>query len=169
MATATLGRNVRHATKIDLPEAKREQLIVLLNQQLANLSDLRSQAKQAHWNIKGSDFFQLHELSDLLASHLEGPIDEVAERVVTLGGNAYGTVRAAAQSSTLPEYPREISAGREHLEALRDRWAQAAAAVRKAIDAALEAGDQATADLLIGLQRVLDKDLWFLESHLQTT
>ena len=53
-----------YKTRIDLPAEVREQVITLLNQHLADTFDLYSQAKQAHWNVKGPEFFQLHELFD---------------------------------------------------------------------------------------------------------
>jgi starvation-inducible DNA-binding protein len=49
-------------TRIDLPSEMSESIIALLNQQLADTFDLYSQTKQAHWNVKGDQFFQLHEL-----------------------------------------------------------------------------------------------------------
>src|SRR5689334_8488342 len=56
-----------YKTRIDLPTEVREQVIRLLNQHLADTFDLYGQAKQAHWNVKGPQFFQLHELFDKLA------------------------------------------------------------------------------------------------------
>jgi len=59
-----------HKTSIDLDAETREQIVALLNQQLADTFDLYSQTKQAHWNVKGAQFFQLHELFDKLAAEL---------------------------------------------------------------------------------------------------
>ncbi len=56
-----------HTTSIDLPVAKREPVIKNLNQHLATLIDLKLQAKQAHWNVKGPQFIALHELFDKVA------------------------------------------------------------------------------------------------------
>ena len=67
-------------TRIDLPADRREKLIALLNQHLADTFDLYGQSKQAHWNVKGPQFHQLHELFDDLAEQLEGYIDLIAER-----------------------------------------------------------------------------------------
>jgi starvation-inducible DNA-binding protein len=52
-------------TRIDIPAERREKLIALLNQHLADTLDLYSQIKQAHWNVKGPQFYQLHELTPL--------------------------------------------------------------------------------------------------------
>ncbi|HKX28382.1 MAG TPA: DNA starvation/stationary phase protection protein Dps [Blastocatellia bacterium] len=155
-----------YKTSIDLDPETREQIIVLLNQQLADTFDLYSQTKQAHWNVKGEQFFQLHELFDKLASSLTEHVDTIAERVTTLGGTALGTARMAAAASRLPEYPEEVSAGRDSVKALVERYAAVASTTRAAIDTADDLGDVDTSDLFTGVSRDLDKSLWFLESHL---
>ncbi len=155
-------------TGVDLPQETRERMITLLNQQLADLFDLFSQTKQAHWNVKGPGFFALHELFDKLAEDLLEAIDTVAERVTALGGLAAGTVRMAAQHSRLSDFPLERTEGQAVLQALAERYAAVANTTRAAIDAADEAGDQGTADLFTEVSRALDKMLWFLEAHLQT-
>jgi starvation-inducible DNA-binding protein len=154
-------------THNDLDQGTREQVIQLLNQQLADTFDLFSQTKQAHWNVKGPQFYQLHLLYDTLAEGLQGYVDEIAERATALGGVATGTARMAAGSSRLPEYPAEATESMESVRCLVDRYANLAASTREAIDTADEAGDADTADLFTEISRDLDKWLWFLEAHLQ--
>jgi starvation-inducible DNA-binding protein len=166
--TATKTTSLRFATRIDLPDQDRRPLIDLLNQRLADTADLYSQIKQAHWNVKGPNFFQLHELFDQLAAEVFPFIDLVAERATALGGVALGTARMAAASSSLPEYPIEAIEGREHLKALIDRYAAFTSNVRKAIDTADEHHDKSTADIFTEISRTVDKQLWFLEAHLQS-
>lgn len=156
-----------HNTKIDLAKGKREKTVAILNQRLADAADLRSQAKQAHWNVKGMNFIALHELFDRVATDLEPHIDDIAERITTLGGTALGTVRVAAQNSTLAEYPLEITDGAAHVDALSTALADFGTMVRSDIDATAELGDADTADLLTGISRSVDKLLWFVEAHLQ--
>jgi starvation-inducible DNA-binding protein len=156
-----------HKTSIDLDAETRQQIIELLNQQLADTFDLYSQTKQAHWNVKGLQFFQLHELFDKLAAELLDHVDTIAERSTTLGGTALGTARMAAANSRLPEYSIDIVTGRDSVEALVERYAELAATTRAAIDRSDELGDIDTSDLFTGVSRGLDKSLWFLEAHLQ--
>ena len=155
------------ATRNDLPAAVREKIIALLNQQLADTFDLYSQTKQAHWNVKGLQFFQLHELFDKLAEEVEDHVDSLAERATSLGGSALGTSRMAAAASRLPEFPTEATTCTQHLEALTARYAALAATSRSAIDTAGQLGDADSADLFTEISRGLDKALWFLESHIQ--
>ena len=95
MATATKSKAM-FSTRNDLSREVRGRMIELLNQQLADTFDLYSQTKQAHWNVKGAQFFQLHELFDKLAEELQGYVDQIAERATALGGLATGTVRMSA-------------------------------------------------------------------------
>lgn len=155
-----------HDTRHDLPAEVRGRMVALLNQQLADAGDLYSQTKQAHWNVKGREFYQLHELFDRLAESVEEFIDQLAERATTLGGTALGTVRMAAAASRLPEYPTDLSDGLQVVAALAERYAGYAATTRAAVDLAAEAGDAGTADLFTELSRGIDKHLWFLEAHL---
>lgn len=155
------------ATRNDLPQTTRETVITLLNQHLADTFDLYSQTKQAHWNVKGMHFIQLHELFDALAGSVLGYVDEIAERATALGGYAKGTARMAAHNSRLADFPETIVEGKEVVAVLAERYAQLAAFTREAIETALKYGDQDTADLMIEMSRGLDKHLWFLEAHLQ--
>ena len=110
------------------------------------LPSIKNQVKQAHWNVKGINFYQLHELFDAIASELERYIDLFAERITALGGVALGTARIAAQYSTLPEYPLENSEGKYHLQALAERLAIYAMSLRESIDVTVDLGDADTSE-----------------------
>ncbi len=154
-------------TKIDLLEKERQAIIELLNARLADTADLYSQIKQAHWNVKGLNFYQLHELFDELAGEVFPFVDMIAERVTTLGGYALGTVRMSAANSTLPDYPIDAVDGPKHLKNLIDRYAEFTAKIRAAINVADDHDDKTTADLFTEISRTVDKHLWFLEAHVQ--
>ncbi len=153
-------------TKIQLPAGSRDKLVALLNQQLADTFDLYSQTKQAHWNVKGPHFMQLHLFFDSLAEETFEDIDKIAERATALGGMALGTTRMAAAASRLPELPLDVVEDLAIVEELVERYAEVAASTREAIQAAQELGDADTADLFTAQSRALDKSLWFLQSHL---
>ena len=157
-----------HKTKNDLPEEIRKQVVEILASRLADCADLQLQAKQAHWNVKGPSFIALHELFDKVADTAEESVDLIAERIVQLGGIAEGTVRVAAQRSTLAEYPLKISAGRDHVDALSNALAAFGKLVRSAIDQTAELGDVDTSDLFTEVSRAIDKQLWFVEAHLHS-
>src|SRR6058998_1707902 len=123
-----------YETLNDLPESARAQVIDLLNERLADAIDLQTQAKQAHWNVKGPQFIALHKLFDEVHDAVEEYVDLLAERVVQLGGIAEGTVRMVAERTELTDYPRQIVDGAEHVNALAGALAEFGTRIRRAID-----------------------------------
>ena len=154
-------------TKIDLPLAVREQTIKLLQARLADSVDLFTQAKQAHWNVKGPHFFALHELFDSVAEVVEEHSDLLAERITALAGRADGTARQVAAQSQLDDYPIETVTGDQHVAAVARQLAAFGKSVRADIDAATQLGDADTADIFTEVSREIDKKLWLVEVHLQ--
>ena len=158
----------QHSTTNDTKSNTKATVIPMLNARLADGIDLALATEQAHWNIKGPRFMQVHLMFDTLRTDLDGYNDTMAERVVQLGGMALGTSQVTAKATKLPAYPTDISDIDDHLKAMVERTGLLANAVRKNIDEAAEAGDAGTADVFTEVSRGLDKWLWFLESHLQT-
>ncbi|HEY1066909.1 MAG TPA: DNA starvation/stationary phase protection protein Dps [Pirellulales bacterium] len=156
-----------HKTKNDLPLETRTKMVKLLNARLADLGDLQTQTKQAHWNVKGPHFIALHKLFDDIYAAVGEYVDLTAERLVQLGGTAMGTARLTAANSTLPEYPHDIYDGAAHVDALSTALATAGAHIRKAISEGEDADDPDTVDVLTEISRGLDQWLWFVEAHNQ--
>ena len=100
-----------HKTRIDLSEEIRKDVSEILNQRLSDSIAMKLQAKHAHWNVKGPNFFALHELFDKVAGMLEGHSDEIAERISALGGTPNGRVGSLAQAK-IPTYPSDLTSGR---------------------------------------------------------
>jgi starvation-inducible DNA-binding protein len=157
-----------YKSSVGVPENNRQALIALLNARLADSIDLRSQIKWAHWNVKGMHFIQLHELFDSVSSHVDDQSDTIAERITTLGGVANGTAREVAARTGLKEADLTASDGASQLKWLVHNVAHHANALRTAVQEAGDLGDAITVDLFTELARALDKDLWFLEAHLQS-
>lgn len=160
---------IMYETVNDLPKAGRRELNQLLNQRLSEAVDLQSQAKQAHWNVKGPHFIGLHKLFDEVYAEVGEFVDLIAERVAQLGGVAEGTVRVAAARSHLEEYPLDIAEGSAHVQALSKALGAFGHEVRLAIDEADELDDAATADLFTDVSRGIDKLTWMVEAHLQAS
>ena len=150
-----------------LSEEKREQVVEMLNARLADSIDLHYQSKQAHWNVKGDDFYQLHLLFDKIAEDTDEYVDLIAERITQLGGVANGTVRDSAKNSTLAEYPHDIYDGDSHVEAMANALATFAANVDQNAHDTDELDDQSTNDMLVEISRGVGKYLWFVEAHNQ--
>jgi starvation-inducible DNA-binding protein len=151
----------------DLPPEIRRYMIQLLQQTLLWTVDLRSQVKEAGWNVTGPTMVPLQALFATMATTLDAYADLVAQRLVVLGGVAWGTARTVAQHSLVPEYPRVILEGSAHVRALAERWGFYATALRGAITRATEVEDAGTAALFTDLSRGIDRQLWVLHGHLR--
>lgn len=156
-----------YRTGVNIPEESRHHVVGMLNRTLADTTDLMAQAKVAHWNVKGMNFYQLHLLFDEIAETLNEHVDVVAERATALGGEANGTVRSAASKSRIPEMPPDATTGPEYVAAMVERVGTHANNLRRAIYAAGEYDDEDTADMYTELSREVDEQLYFLEAHLQ--
>jgi starvation-inducible DNA-binding protein len=165
-ATATAVRTFK--TSAAVSEEHRQPLIALLNLRLADSIDIYSQIKWAHWNVKGKDFYQLHLLFDSIAEHIEDHSDTIAERIAAIGGVANGTIRQAAAKSSINEADLTASDGPGVVKFLVHNFGYYANALRTAIDEAEKLSDPLTVDLFTQLGREADKDLWFLEAHIQS-
>jgi starvation-inducible DNA-binding protein len=154
-------------TRINIPADNRGQIVAILNARLADTLDLYTQTKFAHWNVKGKDFYQVHLLFDSIAEHVEEAIDLIAERITALGGIANGTLRQAIEASSLDEYNLGARSSMEHVEALLEQVSTVANAAREAIDQTDQLDDRGTSDLFTEIVRTMDKDIYFLEAHLQ--
>lgn len=158
-----------HKTRIDLSEKTRRKVVNLLSVRLADAIDLKLQAKQAHWNVKGPNFIALHELFDEIAGVVDGHVDDLAERITALGGVAEGTSQVVAKRTSLDGYPLEATAGKQHLDALANALSTFARLTREAIDTCDDVGDKVTADLFNEITGSIDKQLWLVEAHLQAS
>lgn len=163
----TNGARTVFPTRVDLPANTRTALGMILNERLADFLDLERQAKQAHWNVKGSRFMQLHELFDATAALAVGWSDDIAERAVQLGCVAEGTIQAVVERSELPKAPLNVSSADEWVHVVAEALAFCANAARADIAEAEAAEDAVTTDLLTRITGEADKQLWFVESHLQ--
>jgi len=155
------------ASPSNLPEKTRSEVANTLNERLADGLDLHSQIKVAHWNIKGPLFATLHPLFETFAVSLANHNDEIAERAVTLGSLAYGTVRHVSGASRLPEYPQETTRDRDHVGLLAERIETYLEGMRGSREIAEKLGDTDTVDLVTGIITEFEKHAWFLRASLE--
>ncbi len=167
-APKSSGKGVRmHETRNNTESNARKVSLDTLQGRLADGIDLALVIKQAHWNLKGPQFIGVHLMLDGFRDELDDHNDKVAERITQLGGTARGTVQAVVGETKLAAYPLDTYKVGDHLAALIDRYAVYGNAVRENIDETDEAGDAGTSDLFTEISRAVDKNLWFLEAHVQ--
>jgi starvation-inducible DNA-binding protein len=142
-------------------------LAQLLNKQLANTVDLRSRARQAHFNVKGPYAEELGSLFDGLARELREFADLIAQRISALGGLPAATVRFVARESNLRDYPVDALDAYDHLGALLSSYSRYEWFTRYNMKTAQEIGDSETEQLLKVISAAIEKNLWFLEAYLE--
>ncbi|MEU1384593.1 MULTISPECIES: DNA starvation/stationary phase protection protein [unclassified Nonomuraea] len=155
---------------LGLSRDAREYSCQRLNQILADTQILYSLYKKHHWLMRGPTFYQLHLLLDKHASEQIALVDEMAERVQTLGGVAVGDPRHVAEITVIPRPPN----GCEEVPAMLSRLIEAhetiLVAAHDAANRAQEMGDDGTNDLLVSdVIRTNELQTWFLIEHLVDT
>lgn len=150
-----------------LQDNARKTAIEELSARLADASALLLALKQAHWNIKGRNFIAVHELFDEVYARVEDNIDEMAERIQQLDGVAKGTAEHVAEASSLEPYPLDLTRAEDHIAAVTSRMRDLGGKTRASIETVEDAGEAAGVDILTDMLRDLDKDTWFIESHLE--
>jgi starvation-inducible DNA-binding protein len=155
------------AMPIALSEKARKESVENLNQLLANTMTLRDLYKKHHWQVSGPTFYQLHLLFD---KHYEAQaelIDEIAERIMMLGGVSVAMAADVAEATTIPRPPK----GREEAPVQISRLLQAHETIlleaRSMAAQASKVGDDGTNDLLVStVIRTNEMQVWFIAEHL---
>jgi starvation-inducible DNA-binding protein len=155
---------------IALADDVRAESVRLLNQVLADSVILFSHYKKYHWLMRGHTFHQLHLLLDKHADEQLEVVDQLAERVQTLGGVAVGDPRHVAELTAVPRPPDGAEDVAVMLSRLLDGHEIVITAVREAARRAAENGDDGTNDLLVSeALRRNELQVWFVAEHLVNT
>lgn len=153
-------------TKNKLPSGVRAKSVDILQKRLAEAIDLHSQLKQAHWNVKGKHFLSLHKIFGKVSNQVESQVDDIAERLVQLGGIANGTLAHVSMHSALPDFPASETSQDKLVELISDRLAQYGAALLNDFTDLEKLGDHGSGNMIIGFCQDIDKSLWKIESYL---
>jgi starvation-inducible DNA-binding protein len=140
-----------------------------LQERLADLIDLSLTLKHVHWNVIGFGFISIHKLMDEQTVTLRGLIDEVAERITTMGAVAAGLPTQVVEGrSAKGDYALGRGPVMAHLGALDKAYERVIVGHREAISAVAK-HDPVSEDLLIGQTAKLDLNHWFIRAHLSDT
>ena len=148
----------------------RGQSVSALNQILAETMTLRDLYKKHHWQMSGATFYQLHLLLDKHYEEQAAMVDTIAERIMMLGGISIAMAPDVAEMTTIPRPPKGREDVPSQLARLLEGHEIILKAARAAADAASDAGDEGTNDVLVSdVVRTNESQVWFIAEHLAET
>jgi len=141
------------------------QVVKILNEQLADWNLLYVKLHNYHWNVKGSDFFTLHEKFEALYNEASMNIDEIAERVLALGATPAGSFKEYLELTTLNEATGNENS-RQMVEQIVADFKAVIASAKNGIDVAGDMDDETSVDLLTQIHVALEKHVWLFSAFL---
>ncbi|MBO1199150.1 DNA starvation/stationary phase protection protein [Staphylococcus simiae] len=136
-----------------------------LNQQVANWTVAYTKLHNFHWYVKGPNFFSLHVKFEELYNEASQYVDDLAERILAVGGNPVGTLTESLEQSIVKEAGKGYTA-EQMVEELSKDFSNISKQLETAIETAGNAGDDVSEDMFIGMQTSVDKHNWMLQSYL---
>ncbi|WP_086981974.1 Dps family protein [Vibrio aphrogenes] len=147
----------------------KKQTVVLadeLNQLLADYQILYMNVRGYHWNIKGRDFFELHVKFEEIYNDLVVKVDEIAERILTLGSTpVHGFSRYLAMSEL--DETLNVSNGADAVGHILSAYRMLLAKQRHIVKSAAEVDDEGTVSLMSDYISQQEKEVWMLNAYLQ--
>jgi starvation-inducible DNA-binding protein len=142
-----------------------EKLLEIVNKQVANWTVLYTKLHNFHWYVKGSQFFVLHEKFEEFYNEASENIDELAERLLALGGQPIATLKESLEVASVKEAEGTETA-EEMVQAIVNDFSILIKELKEGMDLAAEVGDDTTGDMLLSIHQKLEKHVWMLNSFL---
>jgi starvation-inducible DNA-binding protein len=152
------------AKEISLNEKEVKPIVDLLNDYLANYHVHYQKLRGCHWNIKGQNFFTLHVKFEELYTEAQTTIDEIAERVLTLGKPPHSRFEDYVRESTIKEIDTIGMNDLDMVDAILDDMSKLIAMERDLLLATDEADDDGTNDMVNRFMQFKEKTTWMLRS-----
>ena len=156
-----MEKKKRVFTRLGYSALETAEIVSALNNLLANYSVHYQKLRNFHWNVKGSDFFDIHEKFELQYNDAQLAIDEIAERVRIFGQRPFSTLNEYLTHSIILEVQTELKADEMVQEVLAD-YRILLEKLFDVIDISLEHGDSGTEDLAKGLVKQMEKNHWMM-------
>lgn len=157
---------VRKRVPIALDEEKRQKSVDALNQVLVDTITLRDFYKKHHWQVSGPTFYQLHLLFDKHAEEQSELVDQLAERIMSLGGVSYAMAHDVAENTRIPRPPKDREEPPVQISRLVEAHEIVLQEARAFAKDASEIGDDGTNDLLVSdVIRTNEQQVWFISEH----
>jgi starvation-inducible DNA-binding protein len=143
---------------------KYNKLIELLNKNLANLQLLYVKLHNYHWNVKGMNFKQIHEMTEAYYNYFAEKYDEVAERIVQLGGKPFATLQDYSENASLKEEIKKTFEAKYVLKSLLSDFEQLKKDFKEISKVAGESVDVPTANIADDNVAWLEKEIWMVKA-----
>lgn len=159
------------ATNFTVPgmkESAADKAIAILDKRMVALIDLGLTLKHVHWNVVGPNFIAVHEMLDPQVEAVQGMVDDIAERIATLGGIPVGTPGELVKRRKWEDYSLQRASANEHLAALDIVYNGVVEDQRDAINKLSEL-DPVSEDMLTGQAGDLELFQWFVRAHLESS
>jgi starvation-inducible DNA-binding protein len=150
---------------IGLTEQHSRQLSALLNDLLSNYQLFYMNARGFHWNIRGDKFFELHLKFEELYNDSLLKIDEIAERILTIGHSPVHSFSDYVQQAVIKEL-KNVKDGRKAVANILEGFKTLLLTERKILDLSAQAGDEGTNALMSDYIRQQEKQVWMYSSYL---
>jgi starvation-inducible DNA-binding protein len=155
-------------TEIGIKSANTAEIAQSLNKLLADEHVLYIKTRRAHWNVEGPDFLTIHRFFEEQYKQLEEIIDEIAERIRTIGHYAEATLNGFLHETSLSEETREKNDSAGFMRSLLSDHETIIIHLRENIERYdAEWKDAGTADFVTGLLETHEKMAWMLRAHLK--
>lgn len=142
-----------------------KELITELNKQVSTWSVMYAKLHNYHWYVKGKEFFTLHAKFEELYTEATLHMDEIAERVLTLGGEPTATLKEHLSESVVKEATGKEKA-EEMVKTTVDDFDKIMKSLNKGMELAADSGDDRTEDLLNAVYQSIEKHQWMLNAFL---
>lgn len=144
-----------------------EQTKVVLNQLVADLVQFSTIIHQTHWYMRGTRFLTLHPRMDEYMEEIDGQLDEVAERLITIGGAPFSTLEEFSKHTKIPDATGTFDKTMdEHLENLVSGYRYLRELYSTGIKTASSEDDSVTEDMFIAFKGAIEKNIWMLQAEL---
>ncbi|MFY8331689.1 Dps family protein [Vagococcus carniphilus] len=139
----------------------------VLNQAVADLSQFSVVIHQAHWYMRGKSFLTLHPKMDEFMDGINDHLDVVAERLITIGGSPYSTLKEFAEHTKIKDQPGSYEKTMDdHLNNLLEGYRYLRELCAKGIEVTEEENDHVSQDIFIGMKADIEKTIWMLSAEL---
>jgi starvation-inducible DNA-binding protein len=154
-------------SNIGIPEKDIEEIVTFLNTLLADEYALYTKTRNAHWNVKGANFFELHKFFEAQYTELDVMIDNIAERVRSLGHFALGSLKDFLSVTHMGEENHDFSDPKQIIQTLANDHETIIRIIRNDITPIADKyKDLGTADFVTGIMQKHEKMAWMLQTHL---